>query len=66
MDPQYMKTTAIPNSLLEIFNLEQINMDTGSNPFYMELFSFGNYVSNHTNNGLIESLIENQINCMTY
>ena len=35
-----MRTITIPNSLLEIFNLEQIILDTGSNPFYMELFGF--------------------------
>ena len=35
-----MRTITIPNSLLEIFNLEQIILDVGSNPFYMEQFSF--------------------------
>jgi hypothetical protein len=35
-----MRTITIPNSLLEIFNLEQIVLDAGSNPFYMEPFGF--------------------------
>jgi hypothetical protein len=35
-----MRTITIPNLLLEIFNLEQIILDMGSNPFYMELFGF--------------------------
>ena len=35
-----MRTITIPNSLLEIFNLEQIILDAGLNPFYMEQFGF--------------------------
>ena len=35
-----MRTITIPNSLLEIFNLEQIILDAGSNPFCMEQFGF--------------------------
>jgi hypothetical protein len=35
-----MRTTIIPNSLLEIFNLEQIILDAGSHPFYMDQFGF--------------------------
>ena len=35
-----MKTITIPNSLLEMFNLEQIILDAGLNPFYMEQFGF--------------------------
>jgi len=60
-----MRTITIPNSLLEIFNLEQIILDVGSNPFYMEQFGFLGTIYQvpyvHTNNGFIESLIENQI-----